>query len=65
MKLVDVADEIAFAPFECLLELFELGAPAVDAVLAELHVCLELGFALVEIGLEPLELCHPRVGCHV
>ncbi len=60
--MVDVADEVALAAVERLFELFELGAPALDAVFSELDVGLELCFALFEVGLEPLELDHPRVG---
>jgi len=65
LELIDVADEVPLTPVECLLELFELGAPALDAVLAELDVGFELGLALVEIGLEPLQLRHAGIGCHV
>jgi hypothetical protein len=61
LELVYVADEVPLTPVECLLELFELGAPALDPVLAELDVGLELGFALLEVGFETLELSRPSV----
>ena len=61
MELVDVADEVPLAPVERLLELLELGAPALDPVLAELDVGFELGFALLEVGFETLQFGCPSV----
>ena len=65
LQLVDVADEIALTPLEGLLELFELRAPALDAILAEHHVGLELGLALTQLRLALLQLERPLVDCCV
>ena len=64
-ELVDIADDVAFATVERLLELFELGAPSLDPILAELDVRLELRFALVEVALSLSKLEHPRIDSFV
>ena len=51
LQLVDVADEVALTALEGLLELLQLRPPALDPVLAELDIDLELGLALLQIGL--------------
>src|SRR5690242_18484268 len=51
LELVDVRDEILLAALEGLLELLELGAPALHPVLAQLHVRLELRLAQLELAL--------------
>src|SRR4030081_2971501 len=52
LELIDVADQVALTPVERLLELLELGTPALDSVFAELDVGFELCFALFEVGLD-------------
>src|SRR5919197_1649803 len=61
LQLIDVAHEIAFAALERLLELLELGAPALDSILAELDVRLELGLALLQLALPLSQLEDARV----
>jgi hypothetical protein len=56
LQLIHVADEIPLAAVECLLELLELGAPALDPVLSELDVGFELGLPLLQVALEALQL---------
>src|SRR3954470_16797719 len=51
LKLVDVAHKIFLAALEGLLELLELGAPALHLVLAQLHVGFELGLTQLELAL--------------
>jgi len=54
--LIDVADEVPLAAVEGLLELFQLGAPALDPILPELNVGLELCFAQFQVTLEAPDL---------
>src|SRR6266545_3601589 len=61
LELVDVADEVSLAAVEGLLELLELGAPALDPILAELDVGLELGLALLQLRLTLRQLEHSGV----
>src|SRR4051812_10477680 len=51
LKLVDVRNEIFLAALERLLELLELGAPALHLVLAELDVGFELRLTQLELAL--------------
>ncbi len=62
LQLVDVADEITLAAIEPLLELIELGTPALDPVLTELDVGLEHRLTLLQVGLTAAELVEPCVG---
>src|SRR5262249_9271534 len=50
LQLVDVADEVALTPLERLLELLELGGPALHLVRAHLHVRLELRLAQLQVA---------------
>src|SRR5919206_4443407 len=63
LELADVQRQLGLLAVEPLLELGQLGPPALDALLAELDVGLELGFAplegvlaLVDVAQTPFEL---------
>src|SRR5438034_2021483 len=63
LELADVQRQLGLLAVEPLLELGQLGAPALDALLAELDVGLELRFArlecvlaLVDVAQSALEL---------
>src|SRR6266480_2931208 len=61
LQLIDVAHEVALAPVQRLLELFQLGPPALDPVLAQLHVRVELRLAQLQVALALPQLEDPRV----
>jgi hypothetical protein len=61
LQLIDVADEVALSAVERLLELLELCPPALDPILAERDVGLELRLADLEFALPLAQLEHPGV----
>src|SRR5262249_30309151 len=61
LELIDVADEVALAALERLLELLELRPPALHAVFADLYVRLELRLAELQVALALRQLEHPCV----
>jgi hypothetical protein len=56
LQLVDVLRELAFTPFELLLQSRQLAPPALDTLLAQHHVRLELGLAGEQFMLPFLQL---------